>query len=285
MPPESTVEEQKTSQDTASDDTKKEKTGGGGNDGGDADDFLFEDDDGELGGAMSFLDHLQELRERLIKCVIVLVVATVVSFVFAKPITDILMSAIPDGVETRLGSPITGVMIWLKVSIVAGFFFAFPILFYQIWSFVAPGLYRKEKKFLLPLCLSSWACFILGALFSYFVVFRFALSFLATFEVGDALNYWDADTYLNFMLRFLVAFGVVFQEPVIIVLLSKMGVIDSKQLAAFRPYAYVLGFALAALITPPEVVSQIMCGVPLIILYEFSIILVKIIERRQPQEV
>jgi sec-independent protein translocase protein TatC len=276
MPPESTVEDQKTTKQTASD------SGGGGNDN---DDFLFEDDDGELGGAMSFLDHLGELRERLIKCVIAMVVATVICFIFANSITRVLMDAIPQGVEARVGgSPITGVMIWLKVSVVAGFFFAFPILFYQIWSFVAPGLYRKEKRFMLPLCISSWSCFIIGALFSYFVVFKFALQFLVTFEVGDALFLWDADQYLTFMLRFLVAFGVVFQEPVIIVLLAKMGIVDSGQLAKFRPYAYVLGFALAALITPPEVVSQIMCGVPMIILYEFSILLVRVIERRKPKE-
>lgn len=242
------------------------------------------EEDKELGGAMTFLEHLQELRTRIIYSLYALAIGMVVAFVFAQPITEFLWLSIPEEVETFNRTPIQGVMVYLKVGFVVGFFLAFPFIFYQIWSFVAPGLYRKEKKFLLPLCLSSWSCFLIGASFAYFVVFRFTLDFLITFEIGEAIQMWDVEAYLNFLLRFILAFGVVFQEPVIILLLAQLELVDSRQLAKFRPYAFVLAFALGALITPPDLVSQLMCGFPLILLYELSIWLVKITERKRARE-
>ncbi len=238
----------------------------------------------ELGGAMTFLEHLQELRERLIKAVAVFAVCVVVAFIFSSPLLAIMLDAIPPNVEKQFTTPVAGLMAQLKVSLLAGFFFAFPFIFWQAWMFVAPGLYKKERKFLLPLCLSTWACFLLGATFAYFIVFRFALGFLSTFGAEGVTQQWIVGDYLNFMIRFLLAFGLVFEEPVIILLLAKMGIVNSPMLANFRSYAYVLGFVLAALITPPDWISQLSCGVPLLILYEVSIILVRMTEKKQALE-
>lgn len=240
-----------------------------------------ETEDAELGGAMTFLEHLQELRERLIKAVAVFAVCVVVSFIFSQPLLNIMLDAIPDNVSKQFTTPVAGLMAQLKVSMLAGFFFAFPFIFWQAWMFVAPGLYKKERKFLLPLCLSTWACFLIGATFAYFVVFRFALGFLSTFGSDDVAQVWIVGDYLNFMIRFLLAFGLVFEEPVIILLLAKLGIVNSQMLANFRSYAVVLAFVLAALITPPDWISQLSCGIPLVILYEVSIILVRITEKKK----
>lgn len=242
------------------------------------------DEDQELGGAMSFLEHLKELRERLIKAVVAMVVATVICFIFSEPLLNILLDAIPPDVEKQFEGPIAGLMARLKVSLLGGFFFAFPFIFWQAWLFIAPGLYKREKKFLLPLCLSTWACFLLGATFAYFVVFRFALGFLSTFGAEGVTQQWLVGNYLNFMIRFLLAFGLVFEEPVVILMLAKIGIVNSEMLTNFRSYAYVLAFVLAALITPPDYISQIACGLPLIILYEVSIWLVKMTERKKAEE-
>ncbi|MBZ0258623.1 twin-arginine translocase subunit TatC, partial [bacterium] len=180
--------------------------------------------------------------------------------------------------------PIAGLMAQLQVSLLAGFFFAFPFIFWQAWLFVTPGLYKKERKFLLPLCLSTWGCFLLGATFAYFVVFRFALGFLSTFGAEGVEQTWIVGEYLGFMIRFLLAFGLVFEEPVIILLLAKMGLVTSKVLSGFRSYAIVLSFVLAALITPPDWISQLCCGVPLVILYEVSILLVRLTEKKRALE-
>lgn len=243
-----------------------------------------EETDDELGGAMSFLEHLTELRERLIKSVAALAVATLICFVFSQGLLGILLAAIPENVDKQFTSPVAGLMAQLKVSLLGGFFFAFPIIFWQAWLFVAPGLYRKEKKFLLPLCFSTWFCFLVGATFAYFVVFRFALGFLSTFGAEGVKQAWIVGDYLSFMTQFLLAFGLVFEEPVIIVLLAKMELVTSETLAKFRSYEIVLAFVLAAIITPPDYISQIACAIPLVFLYELSIILVKFIEKKKTEQ-
>lgn len=241
-------------------------------------------EDDELGGAMTFLEHLQELRTRLIYAAIALFVCTCICLTFSNFLLDVLLDSVPEEVDVRFGSPVDGFIAHIKVALVAGIFFAFPFIFYQAWAFIAPGLYRKEKKFLLPLCFCSWSAFIIGAVFCHQVVFAFTLDFLAEWTLDEVTILWDVSAYLNFMLRFLLAFGIVFQEPIIILLLAKMGIVGSQTLSSFRPYAYVTAFVLAALITPPDPTSQIMCGIPLVILYEISILLVKMIEKKRADE-
>jgi sec-independent protein translocase protein TatC len=147
--------------------------------------------------------------------------------------------------------------------------------------FVAPGLYKRERRLALPLAISAWICFVAGGLFCYLVVFRFALDFFAGMAGNTVENLWSLSYYLNFMVRFLLAFGIVFEEPVVILMLAKVGIVNKETLTNFRPYAIISMFVLSAIITPPDPISQMMCAGPLLILYELSIILVGIVEKRE----
>ena len=242
-------------------------------------------DEDELGASMSFLEHLGELRIRMIRALIALSLGVTLCFIFSDKIVNALLACIPVGkVDMVSLHPIEMFMTWIKVSVVAGIFVSFPFIFYEIWMFVAPGLYKREKSFALPLAVSAWVCFIIGALFCYFVVFRFALEFFASMAGSTVKNQWSISNYLNFMIQFLLAFAIVFEEPVVILLLSKIGVVTKQSLVNFRSYAVVILFILAAVVTPPDAVSQCLCAFPLLILYEVSIIVVGISEKRRQEE-
>lgn len=278
------------------------------------------DEDRELGGHMSFLEHLSELRDRLIRILIGLGVAVVICFMFSDQLIYLLLNPIPrevleekiakqldqrapvdaqlpgtaeitgenvqeDAVKIITTTPVQGIIVMMKVSFVAGIFIAFPWIFYQIWMFVSPGLYRREKKIVFPIILSSWGCFVGGGLFCYFVVFRYALLFLIQITPGVLEQHWIISDYMDFMLRVILAFGIVFQEPVIIFMLAKFGIVNSDQLRHFRPYAIVGLFVLAAIITPPDPITQMSCAVPLLLLYELSILVVKRIETKREEAV
>lgn len=293
------------------------------------------DEDSELGGQMTFLEHLAELRERLIRMLIVLIITVSICLSFADELFKILMMPVPgfvlentklemkkelaglneliieqtgeeaqitqariDSLKAQLldemiqnistvrvmqTSPIEYIIIWLKVAFVAGIFLAFPYLFYEIWMFVSPGLYKREQKFLIPVIISSWFCFILGGLFCYFFVFKFTLQFLVDFAPAFLDQSWIITSYINMFLRMLIAFGIVFEEPVVIYLLAKMGFVTAKSLSHARPYAVVGMFVFAALITPPDVFSQISCAFPLIFFYEVSIVIARFIEKKEEE--
>jgi sec-independent protein translocase protein TatC len=244
----------------------------------------FDDEDVELGASMSFLEHLVELRERLIYALISLVIGCIIALIFSKQIITILQVYIPADVKMISTNPIEVFVTYLKLSLVGGIFISFPFLFYQAWMFIGPGLYKRERRAVLPIVFASWACFILGGLFCYFVVFRFALEFFAQMGEGIAENNWKISEYLNFMLRFLLAFGIVFEEPVVIFLLARLGIVTRASLSKFRPYAIVIMFTMSAIITPPDPLSQLMCAGPLLILYELSLILVRFIEKKREEE-
>ncbi len=294
------------------------------------------DEDAELGGEMSFLEHLSELRDRMIRMLIAMTIAVIVCLNFADQIFYFLMQPVPgfvventkremrreladlkELVEEQTGdeksktqdqieliraqlledsitpsavkiiqtSPIEYIFVMFKVSIVAGIFLAFPYLFYEIWMFVSPGLYKRERKLLIPIIFSSWACFVLGGLFCYFFVFKFTLSFLVDIAPGFLDQTWIITNYINILLRMIIAFGIVFEEPVVIYLLSKMGFVTTESLRKIRPYAIVGMFAFSALITPPDFVSQIACGLPLILFYELSIIIAGFIEKKEAEKI
>ena len=278
------------------------------------------DEETELGGHMTFLEHLVELRERLIKILVGVAVAVVICFSFSdqliyfllNPIprevleekvalqlektktvpadatgtvtpapADLKTAPLPDMVKIITTTPVQGIIVLMKASVVAGIFLSFPWIFYQIWMFVSPGLYHREKRVIFPVIFASWGCFILGGAFCYFVVFRYALLFLIRITPGILEQYWIISDYMDFMLRVLLAFGIIFEEPVVIYILGQFGIVDSKMLSKFRPYAIVTMFVIAAIITPPDVITQVSCAVPLVILYEVSLLLVKNIERRR----
>jgi len=158
----------------------------------------------------------------------------------------------------------------VKLSIVAGIFIAFPIIFYEAWKFVAPGLYRREKRFVFPTVASAWVCFVIGGLFAYFLMLPMAVYFFASLSGPNINNMWSVDRYFNNSLQIMLAFGVVFEEPVVISLLAIVGLVRYRHLKKWRPYVIVIMFALAAVLTPPDPFSQIMCAIPLLILYEVS---------------
>lgn len=301
-------------------------------------------EDDELGGSMTFLEHLTELRERLIKALAALAVGTVICFIFSDYLIAALLNPIPENYLTESAiaelknpkqpapeptpstggpvrsatdvqsstaaiqaaedeqvtsspirpsqvaprviatSPVEGVIAKLKVSVIAGIFLSFPVLFYQAWMFIAPGLYKRERRLVLPLVFWTWFCFITGGLFAYFIIYRFALAFLFLITPPGVENLWKLSEYLSLTTRFLLAFGIVFEEPVVITLLAKIGIVTADSLIKFRPYSIVIMFSVAAIITPPDPISQLTCAIPLVLLYELSILIVKGIERRRQAE-
>lgn len=245
---------------------------------------VYDEEDAELGGSMTFLEHLTELRERMIRSLIALLIAVIICFSFSNYLLYIFKESAPPEVAIQVITPPETIITQLKISVVGGLFIAFPVIFYQAWMFIAPGLYKRERRIVLPLIFASWICFIVGGLFCYFVVFKFTLAFLESITPEYINSEWRLSEYVSFSLRFILAFGLVFEEPVIILLLARIGLVTQSMLWKFFPYAVVIMFTLAALITPPDPLSQLMCAVPLIILYLFSVTIVHFIEKKKEEE-
>ncbi|MDD3731831.1 MAG: twin-arginine translocase subunit TatC [candidate division Zixibacteria bacterium] len=223
---------------------------------------------------MSFVDHLEELRWRLFKAILSVVIMAIVAFYFSDWIFRFLL--VPLGDTKLYVTEVTGSFYaYLKIALFAGIFGAFPIVFYQLWMFVAPGLYKHEKKVVIPLVLISSALFLVGAGFCYVVVLPLALKFLIGFS-GDLLNpIITVGSYISFAGLLMVTFGLAFELPIIAFFLGKMGLISSQFLARGRRYAIVIILVIAAIITPPDVFTQVVLAIPIYFLYEVSIILVK----------
>ncbi len=228
------------------------------------------------------LDHLIELRQRLFRSVIALAIAFGVAFYFAGDIFRFLaqpyVEAVgPDGAKQLIYTKLYEAFFTeVKVALFAAFFFAFPVIANQVWAFVAPGLYRHEKRAFLPFILATPVLFTMGAALAYYVVmptaFRFFLGYqqsTGTFSVSALPAIAD---YLSLVMNFIFAFGISFLLPVLLMLLERAGIVNRKQLQAGRRYAIVAAFVVAAVITPPDVISQLMLAVPLVILYELALI-------------
>jgi len=244
----------------------------------------FYGEEEELGGAMTFLEHLGELRERLIRTLIALGVGFVICFTFSESLLKMFYFCIPKGVTLQATSPVESIITELKISLVGGIFVAFPIIFYQAWMFVAPGLYKKEKKIVFPLIIAAWFCFVFGGIFCYYITFRYTLQFLESITPAFITSDWKISEFVSFSLNFILAFGVVFEEPVLILLLARIGLVTQKMLWQFFPYALVIMFTVAAVITPPDPISQIVCAVPLVVLYVLSVFIVRGIEKKSEVE-
>ena len=223
----------------------------------------------------SFLSHLIELRQRLVRASVAVLIVFVGMTPFMRNIFDYLsqplMTALPEGTKLLATGVITPFMVPLKVTLFCAFVVALPYVLYQAWAFVAPGLYRHEKRFALPIIASSVAMFLLGMSYCYFVVFGFVFKFIAGFAPASVSVAPDIEAYFSFVLGMFLAFGLTFEVPIIVVLLARFGIASVDKLKAARPYVIVGAFIVAAIFTPPDVLSQMLLAIPLCILYELGI--------------
>lgn len=233
---------------------------------------------------MSFLDHLEELRWRVLKSIIAVVVFAVPCGIFWKKIFDIVMVYPLRMSDPRPAliytSPAEPIILSIKIAVAGGLIISSPFVFYQIWRFVSPGLYKNEKVLVLPTVIASSIFFILGILFSYMTV-PFVISFLLKFAEGKLDAFYRAQEYLGFLLKLAIAFGVVFELPVVSFVLTRIGIITPKFLIKNFRYAIVLIFILAAVLTPPDVISQLFLAAPLFVLYGISILVSIFVIRRK----
>jgi sec-independent protein translocase protein TatC len=229
--------------------------------------------------------HLQELRKRLILSFIAVGIGFILCYTFADSIFNILaaplMKMMPKGGSLIFISVAEAFFTYMKVAFIAGIILTSPFILYQIWAFVAPGLYQKEKKYVVPFVLGGSFFFALGVFFGYFVAIPVGFKFLLGYATDFIKPMPSMKEYLSFSIKFLLAFGLVFEFPVVLVLLAKIGIIDAKMLARQRKYAILLIFIFAAAVTPsPDLISQVLMALPLMGLYELSILLSKIFGKK-----
>jgi sec-independent protein translocase protein TatC len=229
----------------------------------------------------TFISHLIELRDRLLRAIIAVVVLTIALVPWAKEIyallAEPLLSALPAG-ATMIATDVTGTfLVPLKVTLMAGFLLALPYVLYQMWAFVAPGLYQHEKRLAVPVIVSSFAFFLIGMSFAYFVVFPVAFGFFVGYTPPGVQMMTDIDKYLSFVLTMFIAFGLTFETPVVVVVLVRMGVVSLEKLKAARGYVIVGAFVVGAIFTPPDVISQMLLAIPLWLLYEVGLFLARFV--------
>ena len=238
----------------------------------------------------SFISHLVELRQRLVRAVGVVLVLFLVLFFYpgAGAIYDILalplMNALPPGSKMIATGVITPFMVPVKVTALVGFMIALPYVLYQAWAFVAPGLYEHEKKLALPLIVASSVLFFAGVAFCYFLVFGQVFSFIHGFAPKSITPAPDIEAYFSFVITMFLAFGITFEIPIVVIVLVRMGVVSIDKLKEARPYVIVGAFVVAAVVTPPDVLSQFMLAVPMCVLYEARLFLSRFIGTRAKPE-
>ena len=234
--------------------------------------------DDELAGTeQPFVAHLIELRDRLVRAMLAIAVAAAALAIYPGPgeLYDLLaaplVAHLPKGTTLIATSVISPFMVPLKIMLMAAFLIALPVVLYQLWAFVAPGLYSHEKKLILPLVVSSTLLFFVGVAFCYFFVFGQVFKFIQGFAPKSITAAPDIEAYLSFVLTMFLAFGLAFEVPVVVVVLARMGIVSVQKLKDFRGYFVVLAFVIAAIVTPPDVVSQLALAIPMCLLYEMGI--------------
>ena len=242
--------------------------------------------DQDTGVQESFISHLIELRTRLVRASIVVIAVFLLLFtVWPGPaaIYDFvampMLGSLPEGSKMIATGVITPFLVPVKITLLVAFVIALPWVLYQAWAFVAPGLYTHEKKLVLPLVVSSSLLFIVGVAFCYFFVFGTVFKFINDFAPKSISVAPDIENYIDFVLMMCLAFGLTFEVPVVVIVLVRMGIVTIEKLKAIRPYVVVGAFVIAAIVTPPDVLSQLFLAVPLCLLYEVGILIAPIFVR------
>jgi sec-independent protein translocase protein TatC len=228
-------------------------------------------------GEETFLSHLVELRQRLVRALLAVAVVVLALLPWSRDIYGVLaqplLASLPKGGQMIATDVIGPFLVPLKVTLLAGLVVALPYVLYQVWAFVAPGLYAHEKKLVLPLVVASFLLFLVGMAFAYFLVFPVVFKFMAAVAPEGVAWMTDIDKYFSFVLTTFMAFGVTFEVPVVVIVLARAGIVSVQQLKQARPYVIVGAFIIAAVFTPPDVLSQFLLAVPLCLLYELGVFL------------
>lgn len=234
----------------------------------------------------TFLSHLVELRDRLIRALVSIFIVFVPLAFYARELYSVLaaplLASLPAGGQ-MIATDVVGVfLVPMKVALAVAFLIALPYVLFQVWAFVAPGLYAHEKKLAIPLMIASILLFFIGMAFAYFAFFPMVFGFMAKFAPDGVAWMTDIEKYFSFVLTMFLAFGVTFEVPVVVIVLVKIGVVNVVKLREWRPYVIVGAFVVGAVFTPPDVISQFMMAVPLWLLYELGIVLANLIVRPEP---
>lgn len=235
-----------------------------------------------------FISHLIEMRDRLLRAVLAIVLIFICLFPWAQDLYALLaqpmLAALPKGGQMIATDVTTPFFVPIKVTMMAAFLLALPWVFYQVWAFVAPGLYQHEKRLGAPLVVASVILFLTGMAFAYFLVFPVVFGFVVGVAPVGVAVMTDIGKYLDFVMTLFIAFGITFEVPVAVVLLVKMNMVSVAKLREIRPYVIVGAFVIGAIFTPPDIISQFMLAVPLWVLYEAGIIVAAMITKRKADE-
>jgi len=246
----------------------------------------------EAAGEETFISHLVELRDRLVKASIGVAIVCGLLMLWPGPaeIYDFLaapmLASLPPGAKMIATGVAAPFLVPMKVTLVLALILSLPWVFYQVWAFVAPGLYAHEKRLVLPLVISSSLLFIAGVAFCYFLVFGRVFHFISEFAPSSIAVMPDIENYLDFVMSMCLAFGAAFEVPVVVVILVRMGLVSVEKLKSIRPYAVVGAFVIAAIVTPPDVVSQLALAIPMCLLFELGLLLAPVFVRvsQAPEE-
>ena len=229
----------------------------------------------------TFISHLVELRDRLLRAILAVIVVFLCLFPWARELYAILaqplIAALPAGGQ-MIATDVVGVfLVPVKVAFLVAFVIALPYVLYQVWAFVAPGLYAHEKRLVAPLVFASSALFLIGMSFAYFLVFPVVFKFMASIAPEGVAWMTDIDKYLSFVLTMFIAFGITFEVPVVVIVLVRLGVVKLETLRSIRGYVVVGAFVVGAVFTPPDILSQVMLAVPLWLLFELGLLVARFI--------
>ena len=228
---------------------------------------------------MSLTDHLAELRTCLIVSVIAIIIGFAISFYFSEDLLKALTDLISSDQKHSFVflSPAEALWTNFKIALFSGIFIAMPVFMYQLWRFISPGFMENERKYALPFLITGIVSFVIGLLFCYFIVLRYALTFLFTYKTANLVPMISIGSYFDFVMKFMLAFGLIFELPIAIIFLTKTGILTTKFLTKNRKYAILINFIVSAILTPtPDIFNQLFMAVPLIALYELGIIGAKI---------